>query len=88
MAGEDWEAHKQEVRTAIFVEADVDQNGTLSVTELAAVPDIMRRHFAEKRLTEIDTNGDGVVSQEEFLAAPPPMHRRGGCHGPGPGAEG
>jgi Ca2+-binding EF-hand superfamily protein len=87
-AGEDWKAHKQDLRTELFVEADVDRDGALSVTEFAAVPDIMRRRFTEKRLAEVDTNGDGAVSLEEFLAAPPPHHRRGGCHGPGPGDEG
>lgn len=81
-AGDDWQAKKQEMRTAVFVEADVDHNGVLSVTEMEGVPDIMRRQFVEKRITEVDTNGDGVVSQEEFLAAPPPHHRGGGCHGP------
>jgi len=86
MAGDGRPAPTPEMRAELFVEADVDQNGVLSVTELQAVPEIMKRRFAEKRLAEIDTDGDGAISQAEFLAAPPPRHRGGGCKG-GPHPE-
>jgi len=86
MAGEGRPAPTPEMRAELFVEADVDQNGVLSVTELQAVPDIMQRRLAEKRLAQIDTDGDGAVSQAEFLAAPHPHHRGGGCKG-GPHPE-
>jgi Ca2+-binding EF-hand superfamily protein len=43
---------------------------------------------AAKVFASVDTNGDGKITQAEFLAAKPPHGPPGGAGGPGPGMHG
>jgi calcium-dependent protein kinase len=57
-----------------FDDIDKDKNGTLEMEELKAVMNLFsRKRPSTKQINRIfaaaDTNGDGVISFEEFLAA-------------------
>ncbi|MBB5209613.1 EF-hand domain-containing protein [Chiayiivirga flava] len=45
---------------------DTDRNGTITATEVLAHQDRQRLAMAERRLAKLDSNGDGVVSTDEF----------------------
>jgi len=57
--------------TAKFKELDVAGNGRVTAEELANSPKAHERaeHVAERIAKRLDTNGDGTVSKDEFLAA-------------------
>lgn len=76
-------------REARFTELDTDANGSLDATELAKIPGIQPEQVT-RMISHLDTNLDGVISKEEFLAAlqrpqdpqPPPSPPE---FGPAPG---
>jgi Ca2+-binding EF-hand superfamily protein len=55
---------------AEFKVLDTAGNGQVTAAEIAASPKVQHRanHLAERMVRRLDTNGDGVVSQEEYLA--------------------
>jgi Ca2+-binding EF-hand superfamily protein len=57
--------------TAQFKKLDVQGNGQLTAQSLASSPEALKRdeHRAQHEVKRLDTNGDGVVSQAEYLAA-------------------
>jgi Ca2+-binding EF-hand superfamily protein len=57
--------------TARFNKADVDGTGELTAQQIASSPRTLKReqHFAAREVKHMDTNGDGVVSQDEYIAA-------------------
>jgi len=67
-------------KAEMFVQADTDQNGTLTFDEFEQ---LAARHQAERlqrRFQRADADGDGVVTAEEFQSAKP--KKRDGCrHG-------
>lgn len=82
-ANNDGAVSRQEVdafERAKFAEADTNNDGLLSTTEMAAAAEKrreeMRRRMEERRqqkmLERLDTNGDGQVSEAEFLDRPNP----------------
>jgi hypothetical protein len=62
---------------AFFAERDADADGKLAGEEIS--------ERMQARMDTIDTDGDGAVSKEEFLAG---MSRRGGGGGPGGESDG
>ncbi|MBI5659009.1 MAG: EF-hand domain-containing protein [Nitrosomonadales bacterium] len=52
-----------------FAAADINQDGGLDYQEAQAMP-VMQAYFSE-----VDTNKDGKVTREEYLAAMPLLHR-------------
>ncbi len=65
----------QSQRTADFQEMDADQNGGVSLEEFEAYTTQRWEERRQQRLDEgfnaADTDGDGVLSQAEFVAAAP-----------------
>jgi len=57
--------------TAKFKELDTAGKGRITADEIAASPKAYERaeHVSGRIVKRLDTNGDGVVSREEFLAA-------------------
>lgn len=53
-----------------FDEADADRDGRLTPDEMRAAFEARRQERAEVRLRELDGDGDGSVSVDEFLAHP------------------
>ena len=51
-------------REAFFASRDADGNGKLEGNEIS--------ERMQARLAELDTDADGAISKEEFLAAPRP----------------
>ena len=64
-------------RAAMVARFDADGDGALSPAERAAMKD----QLAQKRFAELDANGDGKLSLEEFKAGR--GFGRGGRHGGG-----
>jgi len=64
---------KEERLRKLFKCLDMDGSGALSVEELCAALESIRgkkleKEDAEKLIKEVDTNNDGVIDYEEFLA--------------------
>jgi Ca2+-binding EF-hand superfamily protein len=57
--------------TARFNKADTNGSGELTAQQIASSPRTVKReqHFAAREVKHMDTNGDGVVSQDEYVAA-------------------
>jgi len=57
--------------TARFQQVDTQGTGRVTANEIAASPQAQARatRMAARVVQRLDTNGDGVVSQDEFLAA-------------------
>lgn len=53
--------------TKRFTELDVNRDGSLSAAELAPMVPVMRAATGEDLLQRLDNNGDGRVSQQEFV---------------------
>jgi len=56
---------------ALYAQFDTQHNGKVTAAEVAASPKTQERavHVADRMIQRMDTNGDGVVSQDEFMAA-------------------
>ncbi len=57
--------------SAHFNKVDVNGTGELTAQQIAASPRMVKReqHFAAREVKHMDTNGDGIVSQDEYIAA-------------------
>jgi Ca2+-binding EF-hand superfamily protein len=57
--------------TAMYQKLDIQHGGKVTAQELASSPQALKRDERRARhvIKRLDTNGDGVVSQDEFLAA-------------------
>lgn len=55
--------------SALFVQADKDGNKSLNQDEAKAVPGL------SEQFTKVDANGDGAISQDEFMAAMKPADK-------------
>lgn len=55
----------------LYARLDAQHNGKVTASEIASSPRAQERatKVAERLIRHMDTNGDGVVSQDEFLAA-------------------
>jgi Ca2+-binding EF-hand superfamily protein len=75
-------------RSSRFDELDKDDDGLLTVDEFLGVPGI-RPDLAARILKHLDTDKDGKISKEEFLAAlrPPSPHGNGNGNGGAPPAN-
>jgi Ca2+-binding EF-hand superfamily protein len=69
--------------TKRFARLDKDSNGKLTLDELSAGrlghaprPGSQRAQFAQQRFDKLDANHDGVVTQDEYLAAATAMYRQ------------
>lgn len=51
-----------------FAQADADRSGGLNATEFAAFHEAFRERMLARRFAALDTNQDGVVTQEELKA--------------------
>ncbi len=56
---------------ALYAQLDTQHNGKVTANEIASSPRTQERavKVADRLIHRMDTNGDGVVSQDEFLAA-------------------
>jgi len=63
-------------KAALFKQADVDGDGTLSPAEFETFRQLVRAKMAERFFAKADTDGDGKLTLDEIQAAHP--HR--GCH--------
>jgi hypothetical protein len=75
----DMKAKREARRAKKLAQYDTNHDGKLDAGERAA----MKAAMAEKRFAKLDTNGDGVISKEEFLAGQ--KVGMGRHHGRGPG---
>lgn len=77
---------------ARFAAADADFNGQLTRDEMKALGEARRTEHAKGRFSNMDANGDGVVSEAEMLASrdsrPPRGPRAEGPEGQGPEGRG
>nr|HEX4314539.1 EF-hand domain-containing protein [Kofleriaceae bacterium] len=90
----DMQAKRAERHQKMLAKYDLNKDGKLDASERTA----MREAKAEKRFTKLDTNGDGVISKEEFKAGAAKMKMHHGRRGFGkrfrgrgqssPGAQG
>jgi len=57
--------------TAHFNKVDTNGTGEITAQQIAASPRMVNREqrFATREVKHMDTNGDGVVSQDEYIAA-------------------
>jgi Ca2+-binding EF-hand superfamily protein len=57
--------------TARFNKADTNGSGEITAQQIASSPRMVKREqrFASREVKHMDTNGDGVVSQDEYIAA-------------------
>ena len=57
--------------TARFNKADTNGSGEITAQQIASSPRMVKREqrFAAREVKHMDTNGDGVVSQDEYIAA-------------------
>lgn len=55
--------------SALFAQADKDGNKSLNQDEAKAVPGL------SEQFTKVDANGDGAISQDEFMSAMKPMDK-------------
>lgn len=69
-------AEFEAVRDEVFVEADANGDGALSITEFETFHELIRDRMEQKRFAKIDADGSGGISLEELEAAKGP-HRRG-----------
>jgi Ca2+-binding EF-hand superfamily protein len=55
----------------LYAQFDTQHNGKVTAAEIAAAPKTQERavHMADRLIRHMDTNGDGIVSQDEFMAA-------------------
>jgi Ca2+-binding EF-hand superfamily protein len=55
----------------LYAQFDTQHNGKVTAAEIAASPKTQERavRVADRLIRHMDTNGDGVVSQDEFMAA-------------------
>ncbi len=56
----------------MFQKADVDKDGKVTLAELTAAIEAHMQGQREAAFTRMDSNGDGQISKEEFLAFEPP----------------
>jgi Ca2+-binding EF-hand superfamily protein len=77
----DMKAKREARREKKLAQFDTNHDGKLDANERAA----MKAAMAEKRFAKLDTNGDGVISKEEFLAGQ--KLGMGRHHGRGPGDQ-
>jgi len=91
-------AQIREIRAQLFKKADADQSGGLSLTEFTAVGQKVPAGPAESAGTsasdaakavfdQLDTNGDGTVSEAEMAAARPSRDRGASDGGSGLSAD-
>jgi Ca2+-binding EF-hand superfamily protein len=59
-----------EQRAARFVAADADKDGNLSKVEFTAALPERRKARVDTLWPTVDSNGDGKLTKEEFLAMP------------------
>jgi len=71
-------AEFEAIRDEVFVEADANGDGVLTVTEFASFHDLMRSRMEESRFANIDADGSGGITAEELDAAKRPHGGRGG----------
>ncbi|HSQ95226.1 MAG TPA: EF-hand domain-containing protein [Croceibacterium sp.] len=64
-----WLAQAKARNSALFKQLDLDHNGSLSADEFAHLIGQPPAFDAQPIITRMDTNHDGQVSREEFLAA-------------------
>jgi hypothetical protein len=70
----DFKAKRQARKAEMLAKYDTNKDGKLEPNERA----VMKTEMATKRFAKLDTNGDGVISKDEFLAGAQKMH--GGGH--------
>lgn len=70
-------AKREAKRAELTAQFDTNKDGKLDDTERQA----MHASKAKERFAQIDTNKDGSISFEEFQAAGPKRHGRGGPRG-------
>jgi hypothetical protein len=58
--------NKDKIIVALFAQADMNGDRALSQEEAKAIPALA------ERFSDVDTNGDGLVTQTEFLASMAP----------------
>jgi len=67
------------LRAEVFAEADVNDDGSLSVTEFASFHELLRARIDQQRFAKLDADGSGGVTLEELDAMKP--HRGHGLRG-------
>jgi len=70
-------AEFEAIRDEVFVEADANGDGVLSVTEFATFHELMRARMEASRFSSIDADGSGGITLAELEAAKPPRGGRG-----------
>lgn len=78
--------------TDLFSTADADASGGLSVDEFTELGSLTGNSSASsdqvsQMFSQLDTDGDGEVTQEEMMAAAPPPPPMGGMNGSNPFSE-
>jgi hypothetical protein len=72
-------AEMEALRDEVFAEADVNDDGSLSVTEFASFHELIRTRIDQQRFARLDADGSGGVTLEELEAMKP--HRGRGPRG-------
>ena len=75
----DFQAKRAARHAEMLAKYDTNKDGKLEPAERA----VMKTDFATKRFAKLDTNGDGVISKDEFIAGAQMGHGHRG--GPGKG---
>ncbi len=76
----DFQAKRAARKAEMLAKYDLNKDGKLEKNERVA----MKTDLATKRFAKLDTNGDGVISKDEFIAGALTMHGHGHWRG-GPG---